>query len=299
MTVFVIGNVTEDLVFRLDRLPLPGETRIAADRLSDIGGKGLNQAVVLARCGQDVRLGAPVGRDEAAHRAAGLAAAEGVQADLRQTNHPTDQSIIYVDALGENVIVSSAAAARSLTGAEAEAALRNGTADDVLLMQGNLSRETTEAALRAARSRSMKTAVNAAPIQWDFATIWPLVDLAIVNVPELQALSGSSHVATGAQLLAGAGAGEVLVTLGGEGAVLFSPDGDIAVPAVRTHVVDTAGAGDTFTAVFLAARIRGRDDRQSLLASATAASLTISRRGTFSAFPRRDELAEILGAVHD
>lgn len=298
MTVFVLGNVTEDLVFRLDRLPLPGETRIAADRLSDIGGKGFNQAVVLARCGQAVRISAPVGRDEAARRAAYLAKAEGIHADLRQTDLPTDQSIIYVDARGENVIVSSAAAARSLTGAEAEAALGVGTLGDLLLMQGNLSRETTETALRAARNRGMMTAVNAAPIQWDFSTLWPLVDLAIVNEPELHALSGSSHVATGARLLADAGAHEVLVTLGGEGSVLFGRDKEITVPAVRTLVVDTAGAGDTFTGVFLAARLLGRDDRQGLLAAAAAASLTISRRGTFSAFPRNDELSAILGDVH-
>ena len=298
MTVFVLGNVTEDLVFRLDSLPMPGETLIAADRLSDIGGKGFNQAVVLARCGQEVRLSAPVGRDEAARRAADLARAEGIWADLCQTDHPTDQSIIYVDAVGENVIVSSAAAASSMTGAEAEATLGVGTAGDLLLMQGNLGRETTELALRAARKRGMTTAVNAAPIQWDFSGLWHLVDLAIVNEHELQALSGSSHVATGALLLADAGAREVLVTLGGEGAELFRNGVVIHAPAVRTKVVDTAGAGDTFTGVFLAARLFGRNDRPSLLAAATAASLTISRRGTFSAFPSKKELAAILGDVH-
>lgn len=297
MTVFVLGNVTEDLVFRLDRLPLPGETRIALDRLSDIGGKGLNQAVVLARCGQVVKLNAPVGRDEAARRAAELVASEGILAALRETDHPTDQSIVYVDARGENVIVSSATAASSMTMTEAVATLAVGARGDLLLMQGNLSRETTEMALRTARDRGMTTAVNAAPIQWDFSTLWPLIDIAIVNEHELHALSGSQHVAAGARLLLDAGAKEVLVTLGGEGAMLFGRDKEVNVPAVRTTAIDSAGAGDTFTAVFLAARLLGLADRQSLVSAATAASLTISRRGTFSAFPNSDELKKILGAT--
>ncbi len=45
----------------------------------------------------------------------------------------------------------------------------------------------------------------------------------------------------------------VIVTQGAEGAIATLSDGtSIAVPAVKTHVVDTIGAGDTFNAGFLA-----------------------------------------------
>ena len=76
MTVHVVGNVTEDLVFSLSRLPRAGETIIASERLADIGGKGLNQAVLLARAGCNVKLVAAVGADAAGERALALVRAE-------------------------------------------------------------------------------------------------------------------------------------------------------------------------------------------------------------------------------
>jgi len=43
--VCVIGNAAIDLVFRVEHLPLAGETSLATDTLRDFGGKGANQAV--------------------------------------------------------------------------------------------------------------------------------------------------------------------------------------------------------------------------------------------------------------
>ena len=54
--VVVIGNAGLDLRLAVPRLPLPGETLIGSDAARAPGGKGLNQAVVAARCGAPVRL---------------------------------------------------------------------------------------------------------------------------------------------------------------------------------------------------------------------------------------------------
>jgi ribokinase len=295
MRLHVIGNVTEDLVFRLDRLPLPGETRIAADRIADIGGKGFNQALIAARAGVSVRLTAPIGTDDAGRRAATIAAEEGLMADFPTLASATDQSIIWVDGNGENVIVSSAVAAQSLTRQAAISALDSAEPVDWLLLQGNLTRDATEAALRAAREKGVATAVNAAPIQWSFAGLWPLVDLAIVNSEEARILGSNEDPRRAAEKLLDIGASTVLLTLGAEGAVHIGPGGACHAPAYQTEVVDTAGAGDTFTAVFLAAVSQGKSEEDALAAAARGSALTVSRPGTFSAFPTKSELASILG----
>lgn len=295
MTIHVIGNVTEDLIFRLDRLPDPGETLIAAARQSDIGGKGLNQALICARAGVPTRLTAPVGRDEAGRRAARIAEEEAIVADFPALGPDTDQSIIWVDAQGENVIVSTAAAAAALDPGAAAAALAQAAPGDTLLMQGNLTRETTEAALSAARKAGVRTVVNAAPIQWSYGGLWERIDLLIVNREEARSLGGEDDATTAAAGLMGRGVGAVLLTLGRDGAVLLEPGGTVTVPAEKVEAVDTAGAGDTFTAVYLAARQRGFSDRNAMTAAARAAALTVARRGTFSAFPTASELADILG----
>ena len=295
MTVHVIGNVTEDVVLRLDRLPEPGETLIATRQQTDIGGKGFNQALILARCGIDTLLTAPVGGDKAGRSAAALASAVGLRTAFIESPHPTDQSIIYVDASGENTIVSTTDSAATITSSTVIDNLDAMSPGTTVLLQGNLSRDATLAALTAARQRGFATVVNAAPIQWSFDDLWPFTDLAIVNVPELRALTGHAEPDDGADFLRAAGVGDVLLTRGGEGAVLYGNQSTIAIPAALAEVRDTAGAGDTFTAVFLAARVLGHDDKEALCAAALASAITVSRHGTSSAFPTGEELRAILG----
>ena len=100
-------------MIRLDRFPPPGETVVARGAADDLGGKGANQAVVIARCRQKVRLVAAIGADAFGERIRQSLAAEGVEADgLRIWPGATDRCVIYVDRHGENTIVSLIDAAR-------------------------------------------------------------------------------------------------------------------------------------------------------------------------------------------
>ncbi|PLO23901.1 ribokinase, partial [Klebsiella pneumoniae] len=67
-------------------------------------------------------------------------------------------------------------------------------------------------------------------------------------------------------------------------------------PAVPAEALDTTGAGDTFLAVMLAsALLRGvAPDALALAHASRAAAITVSRRGTLSAFPGSRELAALL-----
>ena len=291
MRAVVVGNVTEDLVFSLPRLPREGETLIASARLADIGGKGLNQALLLARAGCAARLVAPVGEDEAARRARNLAARELPDAALVTVDAPTDQSIVSVAEGGENHIVSSAFAADALTAEVALAAMGPVGPGDAVMVQGNLSAATTRAVLAAGREAGAWTIANPSPIRWDWSALLPLADLAIVNRTELADLAGAD---ASAAALRARGARAVLLTLGAQGACLTDETGETRAPAAPATAVDTAGAGDTFAAAFVAARLGGREAGAALRGAAAAAALTVSRRGTLSAFPTREEMRDCL-----
>lgn len=295
MSLVVVGNVTEDIVFRLPRLPVPGETLIATERLSDIGGKGLNQAIIAARAGMRVRLVAPVGDDAAGRRARSLVRGEPLEALLIGKDGPTDQSIIAVAAGGENTIISSAFAAGALTVADVTGALGGMTAQDQLLMQGNLSQETTLGLLQLARAAGARTIVNPSPIRWDYDALLPWIDLLILNEPELAALSQCPDLATGITALATKGVGQIIVTRGARGSVLAEGNQHLHVPARPVTVVDTAGAGDTFCGTYIAALGRGKSSEAALHAATAAAAITIGRSGTWSAFPSQAQLSAILG----
>ena len=294
MTLLVVGNATVDVSFELEALPRPGETLLARGRMVDAGGKGLNQAVVARRAGAEVIYVAAIGDDPEADFIHARLAAEGLPgADLLCRSGPTDQSIIYLDRHGENMIVSTADRARSLTGAQVSERFERLGRGDLLLLQGNLARATTEDCLARGRASGMFTLLNPAPIDYPYAGLWPLVDLAVVNDVEAATLGGDGAPAESARRLLFAGAGAVVATLGPKGALIVEGARTTSVPAATVAVVDTAGAGDVFCGVLAAALSEGRPLPDAVAWAVAAASLSVTRRGTSSAFPTPAELVAI------
>ena len=296
--IHVVGNATLDTLIRLDRFPQPGETVVARGADEDLGGKGANQAIVIARCGQAVRLLAALGADPPGERIRRALVAEGVVEGLRVWNGPTDRCIIYVDAEGENTIVSLIEAARAFDPVEDLARAGNVAPGDWVLMQGNLSPAVTRACLALARKRGAMTALNPSPTYEAAEYDWGQVDLAVVNRVEATALGSASDPFEAARALRGLGeglgAGVVALTLGAEGAVLIGQDGMFAARAPRVAAVDSVGAGDVFCGTLIAARASGRSWRKALGAAVAAASVSVTRRGVLASFPSRGEMAALL-----
>ena len=166
--VLVLGNATVDVLQRVERLPLPGETVLALGMERCAGGKGLNQAVAAARTGACTILAAAVGTDpDATFLAEGIAHELDLSMTWITCDAATDLSVIWVARDGENVIVSSADCARSVTAVQASSLCSTLASGDVLLMQGNLSAEATVAAAQIAVGRGATRILNTAPIAWD------------------------------------------------------------------------------------------------------------------------------------
>lgn len=103
------------------------------------------------------------------------------------------------------------------------------------------------------------------------------------NYEELCALFGKeemsdNEIAAAAAGLRRDGVGNVLVSLGGRGALLASSDGNIyRVAAPQVDVVSTVGAGDSFLAGFLAGEERGAQFALSLASAAGSATAACER----------------------
>ncbi|RTM10140.1 MAG: ribokinase [Hyphomicrobiales bacterium] len=296
MHAYVIGNVAVDETIRVDQWPLAGASIFGSHGSSDLGGKGANQAVVMARCGLSTTLIAPVGAEFRAQSIAERLATEPVECRLlRQEGRSSDFSIIFTTPDGENAIVTTTDAAENLRPEDALPAIRKAQAGDLAVFQGNLSGATTEALLNEARRRGMITAFNPSPLRPSFQDLWPLVDIAFLNAGEALTLTGASGEAAAAVLHA-RGVRDVVLTLGADGALLSGDSAPLRVAAMPTNVVDTTGAGDTFMGVALAsAFLRGtRLDELALVHAARASALTVSRKGTLNAFPSIEEMSAIL-----
>lgn len=135
----------------------------------------------------------------------------------------------------------------------------------------------------------MTTVFNPSPVNPDFCHLWPLIDIAVVNESE-------------AELLQPYGVKTLVITCGAAGAWLIRDGQRQFCPAAPAEALDTTGAGDTFLAVMLASALL-RDvepDRLALTHASRAAAITVSRRGTLSAFPDAQELTALLatGGAH-
>jgi len=294
VTLLVLGNATVDLSYSVDRLPIPGETLLARDRRVDAGGKGLNQAVVAHRAGVPVRLVAAIGSDHQSEVILRHLDREHLSAEyLLRCDVATDESLIFIAADGENSIVSTADAARRVTPEIAASAVDRQVADDWLMLQGNLSRTTSEAALRQARERSIGTFLNPAPIAFDYSGLWPLIDVLVLNEIESAQLTGVAGFKEAAQTLRSWGCGIVIVTLGRDGALFVGEHGAFRTAAPCVSVVDTTGAGDVVCGILAAGLALGQAPKDALRYAVAAASLSVTRRGTGAAFPSPEELSAL------
>ena len=169
----------------------------------------------------------------------------------------------------------------------------------MVVCQLEISLETLAWTLEEARRRGAVTLLNPAPVRDDLPDIWRLVDYLTPNEGEAGRLTGmdvrgSRTAAAAAQALRARGVGTVIVTLGAEGVVAGTAQGEIHSRALPVSVVDTTAAGDAFNGA-LAVALGGGDTLESALRFANAAGgLACTRRGAQPSLPTRAEVDRLL-----
>ena len=299
--IVVVGAINVDLVVTAERLPRAGETVVGAGPARHGGGKGANAALAAARAGADVTLVGAVGRDGMADVALTDLRDEGVALDgvASLVEEPTGVALIVVDRTGENQIAVGAGANAALDAAwvvdQVGLALQRQTR--CILVSTEVPGAAVVAAVRAAAATGVCCVLNTAP---PIAAVLEVLDARPLLTPNARELSmltqmlaarERSSPPAGADAQAVAIARQtrrpVIVTLGGDGALIATPDGvTTRVPAPPIAVVDTTGAGDTFSGV-LAARLGAGDELGDAVAFAvTAASISVTRHGARDGMPR-------------
>ena len=287
MTIYNLGSINIDHVYRLAALPRAGETISSLDHALGLGGKGANQSVAAARAGAQVRhLGAMGTGDDWVLDMLGAAGID-TGAVARLDGVATGHAIILVDAEGENSIILHGGANRALPAGLVTGGLATIGPGDILMMQN----ETTLQAEAAAHARAAGARViySAAPFEIAaLRAVLPHVSILAVNEVEAR----DTFAAFGEALpIAG-----LLITRGAKGAEYRDLEtGRIwEQPAFRVQAVDTTGAGDCFAGWFAAGLSRGEDIATTLRNASAAAALQVTRKGAGNAMPTRAEVAAFL-----
>jgi ribokinase len=269
--IAVIGSVNLDLVASVERFPLPGETLTNAVVGRFPGGKGANQALAARRLGANVSLVACVGNDPAAEEA--LHNLRNEHVDLTHCKYlkgsSTGLAIILVDANGENQIVVAPGA-----NAEFKPDLLTVPVAQAVIAQLELPTETVvEVARRVSLRSDCLFCLNAAPAKPVPAELLALTDLLIVNETEADFIGPSLDQFHGL----------LVKTLGSRGAVLQRAGQEVAsATPPRIEVVDTTGAGDTFTAAMVVGLASGLSADMALQQACYAGALSTMKSGAQS-----------------
>ena len=290
--VVVVGSLSMDFTARAERLPLVGETLIGSGFVSVPGGKGNNQALACALQGVATSMVGCIGTDQLGAAIVDVFTEHGLDAShlIRDPSMATGIAHITVDEEGRNaiVIVPRANSTMSAERVRERAALIRGAR--VVLTQLEIPVAATHAALEIGREAGAVTILNPAPAAEVEDELLRLADICVPNEIEAWGLTGrqvTDHASAeaAASALRDRGCREVVVTLGGRGALYVGPEGTLDVPAFEVDVVDTVAAGDAFCGALAAALARGAGRAEALRRASAAGALATTLPGASTSLP--------------
>ena len=254
------------------------------------GGVARNAAETLARLGAAVALVSRLGQD--AEGEAMLEALRSLPLDLRGVTRsqgtPTAFHLIALQPDGEMLVaLADMRIYDEITPALLESLPPDLWEVDAIFADCNLPAGTL-GFLAGLRRDSRLLAVNGvSPAKVERLRPWlRSCDLLFVNRQEAAALleaatAGLEPLDATAKLRA-AGAGEVVMTLGGAGICVAAAEESVMLEALDNRVVDITGAGDALAAAFLEARLRGCDPTAAGRRALAAAKLTVASEDSVS-----------------
>ena len=286
MTIYNLGSINLDYVYRLGHLVTPGETLSALDMTVGLGGKGANQSLALARAGAEiVHIGALGKADESWLT---ILEQDGVDCQhVAVLDGPSGHAIVMVDdETAENQIILMAAANHEITSDQIDTAFAKAGTGDWALAQN----ETTlvPAFFQKAKEKGLSIAYSAAPfVAEQTLRLLELTDLLVVNEGEAEALCAAAG-----QSAAGLGLPHLVITKGSAGADYIGLAGQFSLAAPKVDAVDTTGAGDTFFGYLLAGINANMAIEQAVARAIEASALQVTRPGAAAAIPYQSELSK-------
>ena len=269
--IAVIGIAGESVFLTLDEFGKTGQTTVATDIHKELGGKGFNQAVAIARSGVECAFLCAVNEGDAASFSR-IAEKNGIKPFFVPKREQSPYAVITTDSRGDNRVCV-------YRGAELCEADVLGFSDeiksaDILLINNEVPISVNEAAVNIARENGVKVILNPAPARSYGVDFLKKIDLFIPNEHELCGIEAFTNV---------------VLTLGDRGCRIVGT-GEQIPPKKISRAVDSTGAGDTFCGVLSASLSVGMELTNACLRANAAAALKVSRKYILDSIPTKEEI---------
>ncbi|RZN69956.1 MAG: ribokinase [Candidatus Methanolliviera hydrocarbonicum] len=298
-----MGSFIVDLMARAPHLPATGETVKGSVFEIGPGGKGSNQGVAAHRLGSNVTMITKIGTDFFGHEVALRSFQnEGMDTSFifKDDKLATGTALIMVDEnTSENKIVVTPGACDNITESEIEKARGSIETSEVFLTQLETNMEAVEKAVDIAHAKGVKIILNPAPARKVSEEILKKIDILTPNEVEASILSGvqidtMEDAKKAARTLMSKGVGNVIITLGSNGALVVTAKDEKFIESPNVDAVDTTGAGDAYNGGLATALAEGMDIFEAAEFANTVGALSVTKIGTSPAMPYREDLDRFL-----
>lgn len=292
--VLVVGSSNVDLIAKVDRFPLPGETVGNAVFTKMFGGKGANQAIAAVRAEGNVSFVTCIGNDGYAremkkHFQKNDLNIEGL---IQLEKSPTGVALIMVDSSGENTIAVAPGANAELTTDLVDEALIEQA--DIVLMQMEIPYKTVREISLLTKKCNTKLMLNPAPARILNTELLQCIDYLVLNELEANMVSGLSiekdGLETVARKLYGMGSKMIIITLGKKGSYIYSEKHRELVHSYNVNTIDTTAAGDTFCGVLAVGISSEKEITEAIRFASAAAAISVTKLGAQDSIPYRDDI---------
>jgi ribokinase len=295
--IIVIGSSNTDMVIKSKKLPSPGETILGGTFLMNPGGKGANQAVAAARLHGNVTFVAKTGNDVFGSEAKQLFDKEHIDTRflISDDKNPSGVALINVDENGENSIVVASGSNGTLSAYDINEDVFKAEPSDIFLMQLEIPVSTVEFVAEKAASNGNKVILNPAPARQLSNDLLSCLYMIIPNETEAEILTGikvtdAETAEKAARKLYSKGVKNIVITMGGSGAFLFTSSNSKMIYVVPVKAVDTTAAGDVFCGALAVALSEGKNSEEAVVFANKAAGISVTRMGAQASAPYRDEI---------
>ena len=294
MKVLNFGSLNIDYVYDVDNFVKKGETISSKTLNVFCGGKGLNQSVALARAGAEVYHAGMIGED--GKFLLDLLKEAGVNIDnvVIRDDIRTGNAIIQRDKSGDNCIILFSGANRSITKDYVDSVLSGFEEGDYIVLQNEISE--LPYIVENAHKIGMKIVLNPSPMDEKIKELnLDYVDYFLLNETEALKLSGMDEFDSKKcmkKLISRFENAGILITLGDKGSIYSDGKINVEQSIVKTEVVDTTAAGDTFTGYFVSGILAGKEMKTVIKEATVASSITVSRIGAAPSIPDMKEVKE-------
>jgi len=297
--IVVVGSSNTDMVIKMERLPIPGETLIGGDFIMAAGGKGANQAVAAARLGGEVTFVARVGVDMFGKQAIQNFKKEGINTDfiVKDRENPSGVALIFVDRKGENSIAVASGANGKLSEQDVAAAKQKIESAQVMLLQLETPLETVRYAAHLALEAGAKVILNPAPaIKLDEGLL-RMITVLTPNESETELLTGvkvedEKSAKQAAEVLRTKGIANVVITMGSKGSFLVTEDQSLLIPTKKVEAADTTAAGDAFNGALAYALAKNESIENAVRFANLVGAFSATKIGAQPSMPTYDELRQ-------